>query len=476
MLTHLRIKNFKAWEDTGDIRLAPLTVIFGANSAGKSSLGHLLLALKQTVQSVDRRKALHLGDTHSLIDLGTYEDCVYQHDTTKNISFEVSWSEKLSIERSLYNPSCNGDKLQLNVEFEYSKDNRKINTKEISYLLLKDGITQFDIHYSRNETKNKFKLTSKKNPKIDCDGFAYADKFYRLGATSIPPSRNLPFISDFSLSTDNFFNKVHYLGPLREAPKRLYLLADDTPENVGQKGEHTVAAILNANRDLARYGKEEARMFSFDEIIARSLYDIGLVYDFSIERIADDRREHEVLVQINRNSPKVKITDVGFGISQVLPALVQAYYAEDGSTVLMEQPEIHLHPQVQAGLADIFIDAINVHKMEKWRTVTFPGDSKPSQQVRDLGVRNVQLIVESHSEHFLTRLQRRIAEEKIKPEEVAIYFVDNKEGKATIEELRINEYGEIENWPENFFGDEMGDLAAQALASIERRQRNQTKG
>lgn len=67
MLTHLEIKNFKAWKDTGPIRLTPLTVIFGANSAGKSSLGHLLLALKQTTLSADGKRPLHLGDENSLV-------------------------------------------------------------------------------------------------------------------------------------------------------------------------------------------------------------------------------------------------------------------------------------------------------------------------------------------------------------------------------------------------------------------------
>jgi predicted ATPase len=473
MLTHLRIKNFKAWEDTGDIRLAPLTVIFGSNSAGKSSLGHLLLALKQTILATERRKALQLVGDNALIDLGTYEDCVYLHDPSKNISFEASWLEKISVEKSLFTPASEGNKLQLNVEFEYSKKNRKINTKEISYFLLKNDEISLDIKYS-SIIEKEFKLTSKKSPSLDCDGYSEPDKFYRLGTTSLPPSRNLPFISDFALSTENIFNKIHHLGPLRESPRRLYLLADDAPDNVGQKGELTIAAILNANKNLARYGKEEARMFSFDAIIARSLHDIGLVHDFFIKPIADDRREHEVFVQVNRYSPEVKITDVGFGISQVLPALVQAYYAEDGSTILMEQPEIHLHPQVQAGLADIFIDALHVHKIEKFRTVVFPGDDKSSEQIRDFGERNVQFIIESHSEHFLTRLQRRIAEEAIKPEEVAIYFVDNKNGKASIEELRINEYGEIENWPENFFGDEMGDLVARTEAAIKRRQQGKT--
>ena len=92
MLTSLRIKNFKAWRDTGPIRLAPLTVIFGSNSAGKSSLGHLLLGLKQTALSTDRKRALHLGDTTSLIDLGTFADCLNGHDLSKTLDFELGWS------------------------------------------------------------------------------------------------------------------------------------------------------------------------------------------------------------------------------------------------------------------------------------------------------------------------------------------------------------------------------------------------
>jgi predicted ATPase len=91
MLTSLHIKNFKAWKDTGSIRLAPLTVIFGANSAGKSSLGHLLLALKQTVLSTDRKRALHLGDDNSLIDLGTFAECLHKHDLGQSLEFELAW-------------------------------------------------------------------------------------------------------------------------------------------------------------------------------------------------------------------------------------------------------------------------------------------------------------------------------------------------------------------------------------------------
>ena len=91
MLTALRLRNFKSWVDTGPIRLAPLTVIFGGNSAGKSSLGHLLLALKQTALSTDRKRALNLGDASTLIDLGTFADCLYAHELTRKLEVDLAW-------------------------------------------------------------------------------------------------------------------------------------------------------------------------------------------------------------------------------------------------------------------------------------------------------------------------------------------------------------------------------------------------
>ncbi|MFN7266533.1 MAG: AAA family ATPase, partial [Bacteroidota bacterium] len=157
-----------------------------------------------------------------------------------------------------------------------------------------------------------------------------------------------------------------------------------------------------------------------------------------------------------KGAPEVLITDVGFGISQVLPVLVQCFYVPANSTILFEQPEIHLHPSVQAYLADVFIEAIHAHE-----------DSKP---------RHTQLIIESHSEHLIRRLQRKIAEEELKLEDVAIYFVDQKKGVSTIEALEIDEFGNILNWPDNFFGDDLEDLTAMALKGIERKRKMSGNG
>jgi predicted ATPase len=83
--------------------------------------------------------------------------------------------------------------------------------------------------------------------------------------------------------------------------------------------------------------------------------------------------------------------------------------------------------------------------------------------------RNVQLIVESHSEHFLSRLQRRVAEGVIAPEDVAIYFCKRSGKSAELQPLELDLYGNIQNWPDNFFGNEMEDIAARTTAAMDRK-------
>ena len=115
----------------------------------------------------------------------------------------------------------------------------------------------------------------------------------------------------------------------------------------------------------------------------------------------------------------------------------------------MEQPEIHLHPNAQSALADVMIDAINARENRQDR--------------------NIQLVIESHSEHFLRRLQRRIAEDKVSRDKVSTYFADLTTTPAALDPLELDEFGNIRNWPEHFFGDEMGDIIGQAKAAMKKR-------
>ena len=221
-------------------------------------------------------------------------------------------------------------------------------------------------------------------------------------------------------------------------------------------GESTIAAILAAQNEGRKLNRGPGmHRQSFAEFVAAWLKDLGVIHSFVVKPVAEGRKEYEVLVKTHTKAPEVKITDVGFGVSQVLPVLVEAFYCPSNSTVWMEQPEIHLHPQVQAELADVFISATRSRE-----------DGNP---------RNVQLIIESHSEHFLNRLQRRVAEGVLSPEDVAIYFCKRAGAATELEPLNVNLYGDIENWPDNFFGDEMADLTARTIAAMRLKQQEREK-
>ena len=461
MLTSMRIQNFKAWKDTGNVRLAPLTIIFGPNSAGKSSMGHLLLALKQTALSTDRHRALHIGDTNSLIDLGTYEECIHGHDTSQSLAFKLAWkvSGPLELEDPLQKGrGYSGDELSLNIKLNANKMGQP-ELSELKYRLYDRDLETLDFDYFRKQSSKEFDCRSNHYRLVRTEGRPWPldepEKFYRISDKSRAKFQNSDFLVDFALSVEEMIGRFYYIGPLREYPKRIYQWSGDTPEDVGSKGEYAIAAILAAKlheRKLNR-GHRTRRLQPFDEFIATWLKNLGIIQAFSVRPVAKGRKEYEVLVKTRSNSSEVKISDVGFGVSQVLPALVEAFYCPPGSVVWMEQPEIHLHPQVQSELADVFIAAI---------------------KARENGMdRNVQLIVESHSEHFLNRLQRRVAEKKITPHDIAIYFCAFSGKSAKLVPLEVDLFGDITNWPENFFGDEMGEITARTVAAMERRQKGQ---
>jgi predicted ATPase len=173
------------------------------------------------------------------------------------------------------------------------------------------------------------------------------------------------------------------------------------------------------------------------------------VNTFQVSAIAPERDLYEVRVRSQSRGEEVTLTDVGFGVSQVLPVIVQAFYAPPNSTVLIEQPELHLHPSAQSGLADLLVAAVTARE-----------DGVP---------RNVQLIVESHSEHLLRRLQRRVAEQEIPDKLVALYACKQSHAGSRIDRLALDLFGDIHNWPDDFFGDELRDLTIQAERSATRR-------
>ncbi len=448
MLKKMAISNFKAWNEA-EIEFGKITGFFGTNSAGKSSLLQLLLLLKQTKNATDRGLVLDFGGPSGLVNLGTYEDVVHQKNKDTRMGWRLFWELPDKSKGRIQKTAPNGlqvgnDTLETCCEVGWSRSQPK--TYRIAYKF--DEAEYWVVSQKGSETN--FKLDTD-NP--DFNFIRNRGRAWPLRSpvkTHLFPDetrylyQNADFLDEFQLAYEGLMDSVYYLGPLREYPRREYHWAGSSPDDVGQRGERTVDAILAARRNEEKrtLGRRQWKK-SFEEMIAHWLRKLGLIHEFSLEEIAKGSNLYRAIVKTSESSTPTALTDVGFGVSQVLPALVLLYYVPEGSTVLMEQPEIHLHPAVQSGLADVMLNVAEVRK--------------------------VQIIVESHSEHILRRLQRRVAEKEAPPEDVRLYFVSANGGKAKASDLSLNQWGEIENWPNNFFGDEMGEIAAIAKASLERK-------
>jgi len=457
MFSELHIRGFKAWRDSYPIRLAPLTVFFGTNSSGKTSICQFLLMLKQTAQSPDRRRVLHPGDANTPVELGTFHDMVFRHDPNAAVSF--SFKCRLPSVLKMKDTKAESGKVvqgrDLGFEAEIGRQEGKgerIVVKHMAYTLGDPDAGGLMVEMKpRDKDYRKYDVVSRGYDLIRNPGRPWPVpspiRFYGFPNEVAAFYQNAGFTSDLVLGLEEQFTHLYYLGPLRDYPRRSYTWSGEIPEHVGYRGERAVEALLAAGDRRISPGRGK-RYLQFTEMIARWLEKMNLITSFEARPVAKHRKEHEVLVRTAGSGEEVNLADVGFGLSQLLPVLVQAFYTPQNSTIIFEQPEIHLHPSVQAALADLFIEAVHARE--------------------DGEDRNIQVIVESHSEHFLSRLQRRVAEEVLQPNEAALYFCKPGPNGSTIESLNLDIFGNITNWPHNFFGDAIEDAAAMTDAAMQR--------
>ncbi|MBI75588.1 MAG: hypothetical protein CMH94_08300 [Oceanicaulis sp.] len=449
MLKSLYFQNFKSWQEAR-VECAPITGFFGTNSSGKTSLIQFLLMLKQTKDGTDRAVSLDLnGD---LISLGTISDVIHEHNQDLNLHWSVEF--ELPSEISIYDVSkSSSGSLYKSRELSISATNfvqggaPKANL--LSYrlggsvfsLVPREQASQFDLNYSKdNDDAPDFHFVRTQGRAWRLPG---PIKSYAFPDQARTYFQNAAFLADLEAAYEEQLDQIYYLGPLRQYPQRDYLWTRSRPTDVGQRGEKAIDAILAATESKeTRNLKYKAKHKSFQEMVAFWLKEMGLIEEFKVEEIAPNSSRWQARVRTRKNASEVLLTDVGFGISQVLPVVTLLQYVPEGATVILEQPEIHLHPLAQAALADVIIQAAT-H-------------------------RNVQVILESHSEHLLLRLQRRIAEDVISSNDVRLYFCDAPKGKSEITELEVDLMGNIKNWPDRFMGDAFNEAAQAELARIRR--------
>jgi len=416
----LRLVRFRGFLDSGWIEFRPLTLLFGHNSSGKSSILAAMLMLRQSLLNPDRTTPF-LFTSDEGIDLGTFEDTVFEHKWHPQEPIEIHLRIGISDPVNEW-PFLEREELNVQVGIGFDRPRRTL------------CLQRYRIYDTEEKTILDLRRTTPRPEgalKVKSDFFpgrvpGHADIRWNHFLPEFPESKEVhPSLVSLNRSVGKEINErlmdLIHIGPLRTEPSRFYYFSGESAASVGERGESTyklLAALeyqgrtqelqTGVNKWLKRLGYSlEPKMIGKSPLIQ-----IG---------VREDREEADGF-QLN-------LVDVGFGISQVLPLLVQFYGSERGRSILLEQPELHLHPRAQAELGDLLREATALHR----------------------------LVVETHSEHLLLRLRRRIAEygaglrdDSFDPDNLAVYFVERSDARSSVTPIGFDELGQLRQAPESF--------------------------
>lgn len=549
MLKAIELENFKAFGERARIEFAPITLIFGENSAGKSSILQSLSLLKQTRESREHGGLLHPRTDSGTVDLGSFQEMLFDHDTSRRLNIRLVFSPEDAIgsmrelTRFYWRKSTPELKtLAFEAQFAWKKEDKDV---QIAQLLLgigdkEDNFAGFESIKVKKSDLNRFSGPFFYYPRgrhstlendlraveckwvaenSECWDSAYqamtqglpairkgleklqketesgrlqreipvADpaEFTRQFADSVskaiqfytsPPKRDA-FISRLRESQlsrrvllDGFLpigplhqpndlpeevalertsrgtNSIAFaydaptlaaysgrlveatleslfpMGPFRRPPERWYIYTGTRPQDVGYKGE-LLPDLLFRSPELVKNTNEWLKR-------------LGIGYEIEPRPVGDRSTDlFEVRLRDTRRSQKVDValSDVGFGISQLLPFVVQSL-ATDQQIISIEQPEVHIHPRLQADLGDLLAEAIKKPRCHRF-------------------------IIETHSEHLVLRLQKLVRQRKLAPDDVSIIYVSRGQSGAVAQRLTIDNKGEfIDDWPGGFFPERLKEL------------------
>lgn len=524
MLTRVSIENFKGFSGRQELRLAPITLIYGQNSAGKSSVIQSLLLLKQTFERTLQKDFLSMNRSYAddfykkqkylshhektatkptppenefifegdAASLGSFNLCVNDHDNGKSIGLGLHFSNRECAILEYLNKNEFGVELKVGDLYggKGLSDSGDFKEKNVGII---------EVSYSMDselDTKIRFmRCTPAKNDAIDlagakifnaesCDVFsmmnvavngigkndicAFSEKeFNKLfkgkscvkfgvdGGGWLPniinETKNIKYdnadvdVTDAAITMANELiegisrsfvvnvSNISHLGPLRKPPIRLERFTKEQFENkkvstVGSAGENTTGIL-------------------YDKSVASNLNEwfekIGIPYTVDLEHDKKSGPVHitdylRIVLTDKRTNVKVLATDVGFGISQLMPIIVEGLINKE--TICVEQPETHLHPKMQAELADFFI----------------------STSIKS-GSDGCQWIIETHSEALMLRIMRRVRDGKINHNDISVIYVEPTPDGAIALQLSLDRRGDfIDEWPGGFFEQSFDDIVGGA--------------
>ena len=422
-ITRISVRGFKSLYQESSIEIRPLTILAGANSSGKSSIMQPLLLMKQTLEATYDPGALLLNGPNVQFTLA--------RQFLSNLSEESqlsSFSLKIEVNNIYFLQTTFRKQFDKTIEIIETDYQDKEGNIKLSPLMTNEEI------FSQVPKEIQTLYTA------DNDNNSYRWSVYRLRCFLVfshyennSLEVSLPIFNPSWLYSTNIRKLIHLPG-LRGNPERTYPLTAIGNEFPGTF-ENYVASVVNHWKSI-----EDQRIKDLE----KALMTLGLTSRIDARQVNDVQIELRVnrLPASNDISDMVSIADVGIGVSQVLPVLVALLVAEPGQLVYLEQPEIHLHPRAQVGLAEVLANAAN---------------------------RGVRVVLETHSELLLLAIQSLVAEGKFSPEKVKLHwFTRREDGVTTISSADLDETGAFGDWPEDF-GDVSMKLESRYLDAAESR-------
>lgn len=347
LINSLSLKNFKCFEEL-DVKFAPITLLTGANSSGKSSLINAILAVLQTEQF-----PFYLSPNGKYVNMGSFEEIIYQNKADE----------------------C------------------------------------FDIFIEFNDNDGTFDT-----------------QWYRNGTNSLPRNIKNMYDIDSSFEPENFDKNFNYVGSFRHPPERTYYQKAKAQQKIDTDGGTYIDQIIEWEET------DPKKLEALNEVMRQ----IDLFVQIQSNKLKGGR--FELTVRTTSKARFAALTDVGFGISQFLPIIVADLQLSDDSCLAISQPEIHLHPKVQASFGNYLANQIN-HTQK-------------------------QYIVETHSEYLLNRIRLLLTMGELKPSDVRVLYFENDGIKSTVHDVEFTTDGQIKGAPAGFFdtyGIDVMDIAMNAV-------------
>ncbi|MCX4747044.1 DUF3696 domain-containing protein [Kitasatospora sp. NBC_01287] len=413
-LERFSLENYRCFRERQEVELGKITVVLGRNNAGKSAVVRALPLLSTGIR----------GDSPYPLDLDpiqgftpSFTDLIHGLSPHGRIrmgaSFGIEGGTILRATAEVQNIANQGIQLVSSLEISCGSE-----VTNLSWIPSRDA------------------YSSEKRAYL-VDGQERSVGFRGLLPDPADWPDSVGGVREVTRMIRAELDEIRYLGPFRKSPERFFRSPARASGSVGYRGERALGMLATDEmHGRGRIGREVNALLA------------GLLPGWRLE-VTDVGSGMYVpkLRSLRDTDLVVHIDDVGTGVVQFLPIVIQraADRVEPPAKPvieIVEEPELHLHPSAHAAIADLYVDA-----------------------VRDSQVR---FLVETHSENFLLRLRRRVAERRLRAEDVKIYFVEQAEGSASLRKIEVDTLGNLDYWPRGVFAEDFEEVRALADAQANR--------